>query len=246
MTTRYRAEGRTDVGCKRANNQDAFGIARLDSGLLVVLADGMGGHKGGEVASQMVVDSLIDELPRKLQEDTNTENSLVDAGQVAHCAVRQKATHDINLDNMGTTLVAVYCDDQGAHITHAGDSRCYLLRDGGFTQLTKDHSVVQEMVDGGALSEAEAETSPLRNMLTNSLGAATELPRIDYQRLSAVSGDKLLLCSDGLSNTLSADQINGIITDYADDLGGAVDELIDQSLKYQASDNVTVILVQVD
>ncbi len=240
----HKVAGKTDIGCLRKNNEDAYGIIRTESGLITVVADGMGGHNGGEVASDLAVTCFLDELPRRLDADP-PQYAMSGAGNVAHCAIRQRSKDSEQLAKMGTTLVAAYFEESVAHICYAGDSRAYLLQGGEFNQVTRDHSVVQQMLDGGAITEDEIDNSPFRNLLTNSLGAAQEIVEFTYMAQPVYSGDRLLLCSDGLTNTLSFEQISEIVSNEFNSVEDCVELLVEQSLAHKVTDNVTVIVVEV-
>jgi serine/threonine protein phosphatase PrpC len=237
--------GRTDVGCKRSNNEDAFAISQLESGLLAIVADGMGGHHGGEVASELAVNCFVNEVQRQLAQGEVPQYAMTGGGQVAHTAIRQHARSRPELGKMGTTLVSIFLRGHDLHVIHAGDSRCYVYDGKLLQQVTRDHSVVQQMIDGGALQAEDAEKSPFRNLLTNSLAASQELVSLSYQRFPVEKGNRILLCSDGLTNSLSPEQISAIMTNQAASVDRCVEQLIEQSLAHEAQDNVTVIVVQV-
>lgn len=233
------------MGCKRSNNEDSFAVSWLEQGLLAIVADGMGGHHGGEVASELAVNCFVNEVQRQLGQNEVPQYALTGGGQVAHTAIRQKARHNPELGKMGTTLVSIFLSGHDLHVIHAGDSRCYLYDGKLLQQVTRDHSVVQQMVDGGALQAEDAEKSPFKNLLTNSLAASQELVSFSYQRFPVQKRNRILLCSDGLTNTLSLEQISAIMTNQAASVERCVEQLIEQSLAHEAQDNVTVIVVQV-
>jgi len=241
----HKLAGKTDVGCKRDNNEDAFGSSVCDAGTIAVVADGMGGHHGGEIASELAVDCFLEELQRLLDGGENVQNAMSSAGNVAHCAIRQRGMQDDELDKMGTTLVAALLQEKDLYMVHAGDSRAYLLHGDELKQITVDHSVVQQMIDGGAITEEEGEKSPFKNLLSNSLGAAQEIVEFTFQHFSVEDGDRILLCSDGLTNTLSFEQISDIMGNIFEDVDHCVEQLIEQSLAHNAQDNVTAVVLQV-
>jgi len=245
VVEKHKVAGRTDVGCKRSNNEDAFAISQLEQGLLAVVADGMGGHHGGEIASELTVNCFVKEVQRLLAEDEVPQYALSGAGQVAHTAIRQRAKEAPELGKMGTTLVSILLRGHDLHVLHAGDSRCYVYDGQLLQQVTRDDSVVQQMVDGGALQASDAEKSPFKNLLTNSLSASQELVSFAYQRFPVQKGNRILLCSDGLTNTLSLEQISAIMTNQVSSVERCVEQLIEQSIAHNAQDNVTVIVVQV-
>lgn len=242
---RHSIAGKTDVGCKRSNNEDSFAISQLEQGLLAIVADGMGGYHGGEVASELAVNCFVNEVQRQLSQDEVPQYALTGGGQVAHTAIRQHARNHPELGKMGTTLVSIFLRGHDLHVIHAGDSRCYVYDGKILQQVTRDHSVVQQMIDGGALQEEDAEKSPFRNVLTNSLAASQELVSFSYQRFPVQKDNRILLCSDGLTNTLSLQQISAIMTNQTTSVERCAEQLIEQSLAHEAQDNVTVIVVQV-
>lgn len=241
----HKLVGKTDIGCKRENNEDAFGNNVSEAGLIAIVADGMGGHNGGEVASDLAVNCFLDELPRRLAAGDDIEYAMSGAGNVAHCAIRQRAQQNVELSKMGTTLVAALLKENELYLVHAGDSRAYLLHDGEFNQITQDHSVVQQMIDGGAITEEESEHSPFKNLLSNSLGAAQEIVEFTFQHRHVEDGDRILLCSDGLTNTLSFEQIGDIMANIFESVDVCVEQLIEQSLALGAHDNVTAVVLEV-
>ena len=250
----YSVQTRTHPGKVRDNNEDAFG-AVLDwreklslrdevlqqRGHLFAVADGMGGHAAGEVASQMAIHSLFSRYYTDDWPDS-AEKSLARAIRVANEAILQKAESDAHLSGMGTTLVAALYRDETWLIANVGDSRAYLFRDGKIKQLTQDHSWVAEQVHSGILSQNEAAHHPFRNVITRSLGNNPAVTP-DFLIEPARPGDILLLCSDGLSNMVSKMDIEGILKAYP--LDDAANLLLELALERGAPDNVTLILVQV-
>ena len=240
----HQVAGKTDIGCKRSNNEDAFGINRVEQGLLAVVCDGMGGHHGGEVASELAVNCFLTEFPRLLQQGEPMQYALSGAGNVAHCAIRQRAVENPELGKMGTTLVAIFLQGCDLFVAHAGDSRCYLHDGKALQQITRDDSVVQQMLDAG-LSETDVANSPFRNLLSNSLSAAQEMVGFSFNQYRLAWGNRLLLCSDGLTNTLSFQEIDAIMGDKHLTVDQCVENLIASSLAKKVSDNVTVVVVEV-
>jgi len=240
----HQVAGRTDIGCKRANNEDAFGISRIEQGLLAVVCDGMGGQHGGEIASELAVNCFLNEATRQLQASEPVHYAMTGAGNVGHCAVRQRARAEPELEKMGTTLVAAYLQGLDLFVLNAGDSRCY-LHDGKETRLvTRDDSVIQQMIDSG-IPAADLVNSPFRNLLTNSISAAQELVGFAFGHFHVDWGNRVLLCSDGLTNTLSLAEIDGMMRNYHQTVGQCADQLIMRSLANNAADNVTVIVIEV-
>lgn len=227
----------THVGQLREANQDRYLV--LDG--LFAVADGMGGHRGGEVASSQAVDTLRDTMT------SPSADALVQAVVAANLAVFGRGLQEPELQGMGTTLVVLALLDRGGAsvlgVANVGDSRAYLLADGGLSQLTEDHSLVETMVRQGQLTQAEAENHPRRNILTRALGIEPEL-EVDLWEVRPASGDRFLLCSDGLFNELSDDQITGTLRRLANPQEAA-DELVRLANEHGGRDNITVVLVDV-
>ena len=238
MSQRFIAAGRSEVGLHRSGNEDSA----LINGVLIAVADGMGGHAGGEVASKVAITTLAQILPL-LNNDEMDSESLEDFLQSAVLEVDHEikltAEADDRLSGMGTTLTAIALYRGKAYVLHTGDSRAYRLRGKEFTQITKDHSVVQELIDAGKITEAEAAVHPQRSVLTNVLmghGNITSL-LIEYE---VKAGDKFLLCSDGLSNVVTNAEIHNLISDV-----DAISKLISLTYERGAPDNVTVVVAEV-
>ena len=232
---RFTAEARSEVGLHRSGNEDSA----LINGVLIAVADGMGGHAGGEVASKVAITTLAQILPL-LNNDEMDSESLEDFLQSSVLDVdneiRLTAEADDRLSGMGTTLTAIALYRNKAYVLHTGDSRAYRLRGKEFTQITKDHSVVQELIDAGTITEEEAAVHPQRSVLTNVLmghGNITPL-LIEYE---VKAGDKFLLCSDGLSNVVSNQEIHKYL-----DEDDALSKLISLTYERGAPDNVTVVI----
>ncbi|NMB15856.1 MAG: Stp1/IreP family PP2C-type Ser/Thr phosphatase [Firmicutes bacterium] len=225
---------RTDIGLVRKINEDGFHVG----GNLFAVADGMGGHQAGEVASRVALEVLADyHIDR-----ADPKSSLQGAFQRANEVVYMKARKDKTLVGMGTTLTALLITEGRLWVAHVGDSRAYLCRQRELVQLTQDHSVVGELVRNGDLSAQEARFHPHRNLLTRALGTASVVA-VDVFSTEWQQDDKALLCTDGLSGPLEDDEIRQIIQDH-DDPQGAVDELIRQARKRGAPDNVTAVLIK--
>ncbi|HSP35007.1 MAG TPA: Stp1/IreP family PP2C-type Ser/Thr phosphatase [Thermoanaerobaculia bacterium] len=248
-----KASGLTHVGRQRQHNEDAF-LVEPDARLFLV-ADGMGGHAAGEIASRIAVDS-ISEFILHTKEDDGTwphaydeslkraTNRLMAAVRMANTRVLEAMRKDARLRGMGTTVVACLGDDNGTmSVAHVGDSRAYLIRDDTLARITNDHSWVFEQVQAGMLTEAEAEKHPLRNVITRALGGALSV-NPDASEIDCRPGDLYLLCSDGLTGMVPEDQILELITANADDLEKACRQLIDVANEHGGLDNVTAILVK--
>jgi len=232
------AGGATDVGMVRAGNQDSL----LIGDRLWAVADGMGGHQGGEVASQLTIEVLDDQF------DDFTADALVGAAREANRAVHERASEHAELRGMGTTLCAlalVDTDDgkQALSIINIGDSRCYRWRAGEMTQVTRDHSLVEDMRAAGQISDEEAAVHPHRNIVTRALGIQPEV-KIDAFSAVPIAGDRYVLCSDGLFNEVSADRIGATLRRLADP-SEAASELIRLANESGGRDNVTCVVVDV-
>ena len=238
MSQRFFASGRSEVGLHRSGNEDSA----LINGVLIAVADGMGGHAGGEVASKVAITTLAQILPLLNNNEIDPE-SLEDFLQSAVLDVDDEikltAEADDRLSGMGTTLTAIALYRDQAYVMHTGDSRAYRLRGKEFTQLTKDHSVVQELIDAGTITEAEAATHPQRSVLTNVLMGYGNITPILIQH-EVKAGDKFLLCSDGLNNVVSNQEIHKLMSE--DD---AIAKLISLTYERGAPDNVTILIAEV-
>ena len=232
----------THEGQHRSQNEDH---AHAGDGLFVV-ADGMGGHLAGEIASEMAVDRLRERLPAG---GTNTLDDLVAAINEASVEIYRGATDDPDRAGMGTTVtaIAVVADplgDEAIGVANVGDSRIYVLRHGRLRQLTIDHSFVQELVAEGAISRDEARTHPRRNIVTRALGIEPTV-RVDSWSMPVIRGDRFVLCSDGLVDEVSDDDIVDILLTHADDPDAAAQALVDAANDAGGRDNITVVVVDV-
>lgn len=228
--------GTSRIGLVRKVNEDR--LYRDDSLLLV--ADGMGGHAGGAIASTMAVETITDCLRKQ---ENITEDSLREAIALANEAIYNHIQTETSLKGMGTTVVVVHVGEDEVVWGNVGDSRLYLFRDSRLVRVTKDHSIVQKLLDAGAISSEEAETHPKRNVLTRAVGVENNL-EIDTGTLSVEAGDKILLCSDGLTSSLSEEVIASILQKGEGDKQ-VLDELISLVYKNGAKDNVTLIIATV-
>lgn len=254
MAVGYASAIGSHVGMVRSNNQDsAFAGERL-----FLVADGMGGHAGGDVASALTTRAMaaLDANTATGQLDLNgepvtptraqaeaTSTQLADQLLQANRMLRSTVGERPELSGMGTTFTGFMTVGQHLALAHIGDSRLYLLRDGAFTQITHDHTFVQHLVDSGRISEEEAKTHPRRSVLMRVLGDVDSSPKIDTEVLDTRPGDLWLLCSDGLSGYVEDDDIEKIVKRRTS-LQTTVDQLIDKALVHGAPDNVTVVLVE--
>jgi len=232
----------THEGQLRSQNEDH---AHADVGLFVV-ADGMGGHLAGEVASEMAVDRLKERMPA----DSETSlDDLVGAIHEANLEIYRGSTDDPDQAGMGTTVTAVAVvadphDGEAFAVANVGDSRSYVVRHGRLRQLTIDHSFVQELVAEGAITRAEARTHPRRNIVTRALGIEPYV-RVDSWTMPIIRGDRFVLCSDGLVDEITDDAISEILQAHPDDPDAAAQGLVDAANEAGGRDNITVVIVDV-
>lgn len=236
---RIRSCAISDVGKKRQKNEDSYLIN--DAHKLFVVADGMGGHAGGEYASRIAI-TTIEETFGQENPESNAEKliegSIQDAGQ----KIVAKAEEDRALRGMGTTVIALHLGDKKAVLGHVGDSRAYLFRDGVLEQLTEDHSLVNEQVKSGLISEEEAKTHQFKNIITRSLGVTPEV-EVDLISKKLKTGDSFLLCSDGLSNLVEMAEMEKELRDKESVL--AAKSMVDLANKRGGDDNITIVVVEV-
>ncbi|MGN6184016.1 MAG: Stp1/IreP family PP2C-type Ser/Thr phosphatase [Thermoanaerobaculia bacterium] len=247
-----KAYGLTHVGRQRQHNEDAF-LVESDASLFLV-ADGMGGHAAGEIASRIAVDSISEFILHTKEDDgtwphaydehfRRSTNRLMAALRMANTRVLEAMRKDARLRGMGTTVVACMADADTMSVAHVGDSRAYLIREGQLSRITNDHSWVFEQVQAGMLTEAEAEKHPLRNVITRALGGALQVTP-DASEIEARPGDVFLLCSDGLTGMVPESEIQRIVTSANGDLEKACQLLIDAANERGGLDNVTAVLVR--
>ncbi len=241
-TVKLTAAARTDVGRRRSENQDSYGYAHTSRASLFVVADGMGGARGGGTASAMAVNIIVE--GSLSPEGEITLESLHDAISLSNKVIFSRSRNDSQLTGMGTTVVALAFIDDTAIVGHVGDSRIYLWRGSSLLQLTRDHTLVQELVDTGAIMQQDAANHPIAHMLTRSLGP-TEMIGVEIHPLPerVQPGDRFLLCSDGLYNHVSHEEIAEVLANRT--LEAAADELIQKALDGGGSDNVTLQIVEV-
>lgn len=226
----------THVGKVRYNNEDSLIVIEPET---YVVADGMGGAQAGEVASQMLIEtvqSFLSKTPRPWYEKILAQAILLANDKILNMARRHEDYH-----GMGTTATILAMDGRHAHFAHVGDSRLYLLRGETFRQVTEDHSYVETLIKRGEITAEEARFHPMKNVLTQAVGAMANL-HVDADNFPARSGDKFLLCTDGLTNMVSDADIKRILQ-TADN---PADALIEAALEAGGKDNVTVIVAGVD
>ena len=224
---------RTDVGRLRKNNQDAI---ILGNGLAGV-ADGMGGHKGGEIASAGLRDGLL----RETKDSKPSQEKLEEAVQKVNLELWEQQEEEVSLSGMGTTLTVVWPTESHMLVGQVGDSRAYLLREGILIQVTEDHSMVADMVRKGVLTEEQAACHPMRNYITRAVGTEAKI-EIDMRLHERKTGDRWLICSDGLYGMISTDKLARLMAD--DNLERAADQLLQAALEGGGKDNISLILLQ--
>ena len=250
---RISADAQSDVGRKRKGNEDA--LCLNDEQRLYVVADGMGGHAAGEVASRVAVDAIAEfvELTGGNQEITwpfGLDDTISYEGNRLKTAVRHANTRVIEAtresaeyEGMATTVAAVLVDGDIANLAHVGDSRIYLWNGESIEQLTRDHSWVNEQIENGAISPEQARSHPLRNVVTRALGGRADLV-VDIQSRRMAPGDILLLCSDGLTTMVPDDGIARILRESEGDVARATTALVSEANERGGEDNITVVLMK--
>lgn len=237
---------RTDIGQKRKNNEDAVGVFYNQREIpLAIVADGMGGHQAGDVASQM----LVQNLGSAWEAESLTEQDLIlqwllKKIQLENEEIFKHGEEDITLSGMGTTIVAVVPISNRLLLAHVGDSRAYLFTNGEFKQVTEDHSLVNELVKSGEITKEQALVHPRRNVLIRSIGMPGVV-EIDVVDIKWQAGDILLLCSDGLTNMLSDEEIKNILQSEIT-LDQKLDLLIRLANEAGGRDNITVLMMVSD
>lgn len=251
MKIRY--AGSTHVGMKRSHNEDNFFLLAEEN--LYVVADGMGGHASGEVASQIAVESLANffvdtsrdkEITWPYKEDrslTFDENRFVTGIKLANKRIFEASQREVRYRGMGTTLVALLCGTSGAYMCHVGDSRGYLVRNNSITQLTEDHSLLNDYLKVHQLTEEEIALFPHKNVIVRALGMK-ETVVVDLFRLNPKPGEIYLLCSDGLSTMVDDTNILTLVQKNAHNLEACCQALIEKANTNGGTDNITVVLVE--
>jgi protein phosphatase len=250
------AFGLTDVGRKRKHNEDAYALDETEG--LFIVADGMGGHAAGEVAAKITVETIGEFIAATRQKEEATwpfkynhelqfnSNRLAIAIEKANERVMSAVAAQPWLKGMGTTVVAGLLNEKILSLAHVGDSRAYLYRDGELTRLTDDHSWVHEQVSAGILTEEEAKTHPLKNVVTRALGGGPSVSP-DLREMEFTPGDAFLFCSDGLTTMLSDEEIRDMVAaDEKKDSQSLCQDLVDLANDKGGVDNITVVFVRVE
>lgn len=234
---------KTDVGKARDNNQDYYYVQNEGDVKLYILADGMGGYTGGEIASKLAVESVKKYIEENFEENikkhVKIEEILEQVTQYANKVVYEKAKSSKDLEEMGTTLEICLIYKNEAYFSHIGDSRVYIIKEKQIMQLTKDHSYVQKLVNDGTITKEEAKNHPKKNMLLNALGC-TEVSKPDILTKKIKNVDYIVICSDGLTNMVEEDRILQIINENGVE---ATSILIEEANKQGGYDNITIIII---
>jgi protein phosphatase len=248
------AAGLTNVGMKRSHNEDSFFIVEDEN--LYIIADGMGGHSSGEIASQMAVETVANFFKSTSNDDEVTwpfkmdkgrdyqENRLVTAIKLANLRIYESAQREAKYRGMGTTIVAALFKNDEVIIAHVGDSRCYHITGNEIRQITEDHSLLNDYIKAKKLTPEELENFPHKNVIVRALGMK-ETVQVDINRIKPSPGDIFLLCCDGLSGMVKDEEMKNIILTYKDNLEKANEVLIARANENGGIDNITSILVKI-
>jgi len=250
---RFNLYGGTDRGLVRKNNEDSIRYLQFEHSpvALAIVADGVGGHEGGEIASGLAVDSIEAHVRKAVLQATSgggygdpwPEQILLNAIEEANQLISQQRQQQRQLAAMATTVVAVLFKDQRLALANMGDSRCYRWRDQQLALLSHDHTVAQELIDQGNFDQQQMKNTPYHHVLSRALGLK-RVPQVEARSLDASSGDIYLLCSDGLTNSLSDEQISDVLRSI-NNIDDCTEELIASANDAGGGDNISVVLVQV-
>ena len=228
---------KTDKGVVRSSNQDWVEVRNFgDSSFLVVICDGIGGTAGGEIASKNAAVEICNYFENSTKKDINT---VLESIKFANEKILNIGKLDSSISDLGTTSVVAFAKDDNLYVANVGDSRAYIVSKPEIIQITKDHSVVNELVMQGRMTSSEAENAPNKNIITRALGCANSNP--DYYERKLEQGQKVLLCTDGLTNCVSDDKIKQIINENTPD--DASKKLIDEANRNGGTDNITLAII---
>ena len=234
----------SDIGKLRKDNQDSyFAITNKKGVYFLCVADGMGGHKAGDVASRYAVNELRSYF--SIWDETNffkSTNEIKSVISNINSSLFKMAQDNEEYEGMGTTLTICITDGSSGHIFHVGDSRAYIINESRIRKLTKDHSLVQYMVDTGQITSEEAKTHPNKNVITRSIGTDEDI-NVDFYKFEFLPNDRLLLCSDGLYDSISEEEIKNIVSS-ARNLNSAARKLIEAANKGGGKDNITAVMFE--
>ncbi len=237
--------GNTDIGKIRSKNEDGFNFGYFDDGTAwAVVCDGMGGIHGGKIASSVAIDMVSEKITKcynKLMPVSSLENLLLSAITTANVTVYDRGSTNQELKGMGTTIVAAVVKNNEACIAHVGDSRAYIISGNSISQVTKDHSLVQEMLDKGQITKQEYDNIPIKNIITRAMGIGEEID-IDFDYVCINEGDALILCSDGLSGLVGEEEMLRIYSETEFD--GLANRYIEEANKKGGKDNITVVVMK--
>ncbi|MCQ2483804.1 MAG: Stp1/IreP family PP2C-type Ser/Thr phosphatase [Clostridia bacterium] len=235
---------KSDIGRVRSSNQDYYLAGELDNGVTwAVVCDGMGGAMGGNIASETAAKMIAEKLSSGYHagmNDNSVKHLIVSAVEAANASVFSKSRTDETLSGMGTTAVVAVINSDTMYLAHVGDSRIYVLSKDSINQLTTDHSVVQMMIDNGEITREEAKDHPKKNVITRALGVEDSV-RIDYAQEVYNEGETVLLCSDGLTNFLTDEEILELCRD--EDSYSLAEKLVDAANSNGGGDNITVVTI---
>ncbi len=239
-----RVAAKTDTGQVRQMNEDCYSVGELPNGMVwAVICDGMGGAAGGNIASQTAVKLIAESIGASYQDQMSSRsirNLLVAAVDNANMRIFDLSVANESLSGMGTTVVAALVAQRKVYIAHAGDSRAYIFAEGRLMQLTKDHSVVQAMLDSGQITPTEARTHPRKNLITRALGVGENLD-VDYCEEEFEPGDILLICTDGLTNAVEPEQIQRTMQQAG--FAACAEALVALANENGGPDNITVVAI---
>ena len=236
-----RISSATSVGKIRAVNEDSFFVSEIDSygSLLAIVADGMGGHNAGEVASAEAVKMIKDGVASS---DSDTKDMLLEAIECANNAIYKMSVKSPQLHGMGTTVTACVISENTVTAAQVGDSRLYLIKNNSITQITKDHSLVEMLIESGSITKEDARQHPQKNVITRAIGTNSSV-ETDIYEFTVEPEDIILLCSDGLVNMVEDEKILSLITD-SKDFENLADKLVCEAENAGGHDNITVILIK--
>lgn len=233
----------THKGVVRENNEDFYGYDEIGNKFFVV-ADGMGGHNAGEVASKIAVEEVVKFLSTNDIEFSNVKGELSRAVNLANRKIFHLAQENDAYEGMGTTLTAAYIQDECIYFAHVGDSRAYVLKDSGLNQVTSDHTLVSALIKSGTITEEQAINHPKKNIITKALGTDADVA-CDVESISLDGVRAILLCSDGLTNLVSDSEIEGLLNKN-ENVTQQCEELVRLSNARGGYDNITVLIVKTD
>ncbi len=238
--------GKTDLGQKRENNEDTIFVSNQSIGCLenlYIVADGMGGHKAGQIASKEAVEIVVEYMKNNCVENEPLDN-LISAINVANEKVFELGRSNQEYESMGTTIVAATLNGSNLFVGNVGDSRLYKISDGQISQITEDHSLVATMIKAGEITKDQAKNHPQRNVITRAVGTDKEVVA-DGFIIKVKSGDTIVMCSDGLSNMLGDGEIYSISSNKELTLEKRAEMLIDSANENGGSDNISVVIIDV-